>query len=115
MKKDVYTFRPLTREEWAALDPANRYRARIHKADGTRFDLIWRRTLAEAEADLAENLPEFRAMCKRCPYLVKVTGGDVEDRGERLPCNCGLCGLAEDTDDDRRDVPARIRAHFQHA
>lgn len=89
--RSVYTLKPPTREEWAAMDPRNRYRARIHKADGTCFHLIHRRTLAEAEADLAENLPEFYAMCERHPYLMQVTGGDVEDRGEHTPCTCGAC------------------------
>lgn len=80
MRKDAYTLRPLTREQWAALDPANRYRVRIHLGDGTSIPLIWRADRAEAEQELAGQLPEFREMRQRHPYMAQVTGGDIEDR-----------------------------------
>jgi len=82
MKKGVYTLRPLTREQWAALDPANRYRVRIHLDDGTSIPLIWRADRTEAEQELAEQLAEFREMRQRHPYMRQVTGGDIEERGE---------------------------------
>lgn len=74
------TLRPLTREQWAALDPANRYRAHVNLDDGTSIPLIWRADRAATEAELAELLPEFRAFRERNPYLAQVTGGSVEDR-----------------------------------
>lgn len=86
-----YTLRPLTRERWAALDPANRYRIRIHLDDGTSIPLIWRCDRAAAVAELAEQLPEFRARRERYPYMAQVVSGDIEDRGEYIPCNWGLC------------------------
>ena len=75
-----YTLRPLSREEWAALDPRNRYRVCIRLDDGTSIPLIWRRDRAEAEQELAEQLPEFREMRQRHPYMAQVVSGDIEDR-----------------------------------
>jgi hypothetical protein len=75
-----YTLRPLSREQWAALDPANRYRVLIHLDDDTDIPLIWRADRAAAEAELAEMLPEFRESRQRHPYMAQVTGGDIEDR-----------------------------------
>jgi len=77
-----YALRPLTREERAALDPRNRYRVRIDLADGSSIPLIWRADRADAEKELAAQLPEFTAMRQRHPCMVQVTGGSVEDRGE---------------------------------
>jgi hypothetical protein len=83
-RRQVYTLPPLTREQWAALDPRNRYRARISLDDGQAIGLTWRAGRAEAEQELAAQLPGFREIRQRHPYMAQVTGGDVEDRGEGL-------------------------------
>lgn len=79
-KRDVYTLRPLTGEQWAALDPANHYRARIRLDDEGCIHGYWRSSRAEAEADLAELLVPIAKMRERRPGMAQVTSSDVEER-----------------------------------
>jgi hypothetical protein len=82
-RREVYTLRPLTREQWAALDPANRWRARVTLADGRHLHGMYRPARDQAETDLAGLLPGTREMRERHSYMAQVTGGDIEGRGPR--------------------------------
>lgn len=81
-KRDVYTLKPLTREQWAELDQANRYRAAVRCADGRMMHGMYRPDEATAKADLDELVSGYEDMRGRCPYLSPVEASDIEDRGE---------------------------------
>ena len=70
----------LTRERWAALDPANRWRAKATCEDGREMHGMWRPAEGTAKADLDELVSGYEEMRQRCPSLVPVTSRSIEER-----------------------------------